>query len=228
MKKNDAKQANVFPKQTNDLAAIFDWGHPDFQHILIPKEQNPDEIDPKNNPVCIKAEGGVDTWAFAFEKKTGTLSAAIGVVDREQVLGVPGNKLLILMKRIKSFAEGEEEKGEFRPVPLQLPQNARIVGVAGIKAAYYAAIAEGGPMTLAERREEVEKELQATLDKESRLKTKISQLTVKAAKGMKELDDLRKELEGAQGDKVMLSYVKAELQALIDEMHRRQRKELPK
>ncbi len=60
LKEGDADQA--------EFAAIFDFGHPDFKHILVPKEDNPDKIDPKK-PVCIKTDDGTSAWAYAFERE---------------------------------------------------------------------------------------------------------------------------------------------------------------
>ncbi len=225
LSKTDRTLAETVPNATI-FAQIFEWGHPDFKHVLIPKGfGNPDKIDPKNCPVCIKTEDGAASWAYAFERKTGTLCAAIGVVDRKEILGTPGNKLLILAKRLASSAEGEQSTSEFKPMPLELPQNAKTVDSACLKGAYYAAMVERS-QPLHEQIEQVETELKATLEKEPQLKAKISQLTSNTKADQKELGNLRQELDGIQGDKVMYSYLKTELQALLDEIRRSDRKQL--
>ncbi|MEN6451410.1 MAG: hypothetical protein ABFC96_13035 [Thermoguttaceae bacterium] len=228
LKKGDVNQGRTIINREDPLASIFDWGHPDLKHVLVPQEDNPDRIDPKRRPVCIKTQDAAGTWAYAFERETGTLCAAIGEVDRREVLAVPGNRLLVVMKRVASFPEDDGANGEFKPMPLELPKNAKIVGAAGLKSAYYSAMADKSMPSLGEMKEQVESELQAAVERESRAMAGISRLEAIAGKEQKELDSLRKELEGARGDKVTCSYVKKELQTLIDELRRREKRQLRK
>jgi hypothetical protein len=224
---NDMKPAEVSSKQSESFSGIFRFGHPDLKRIIGANEEDFVKLDPKKYPVCIKSEDGPSSWVFAFERETGNLTAAIGVVDRQQVLGIPGNELSIITKKTVSFVEGKNAEGEFKPLPLQLPQGARTVGAAGLKAAYYAAMLRTGRSALVERKDRAEEDLRATIKKETQLNARIAALSPRAAKEPKELDDLQRELDGVRGDKAMYSYVKTQLQVIVDELRREEGKQPP-
>jgi hypothetical protein len=221
LKQSNAKQGKPIQKELDPFAAILDFGHPDYQHILVPKDRNNDTIDPKHNPICTMTEDGVDQWAFAFERASGTMTAAIGIVDRKQVLGTPGNKLLVLLKRIATFGENDKGAGEFRPLPLDLPQNARTVGLSGLKTAYYTAMAHATYPSLAEQNEQVERALLAAVQKRNRLEADLAKSIVTSGTERDRLADLRRQLDATRGDIASCSYVNTQLKRLIAEVRRK-------
>ncbi len=119
---------------------IFGLGHPDYKvWIGYPKETP--NLDPKRFPICFKTEDKACTWTWAFDPQSGTLSAAVGIVDPKGAWGVPGNNHLVLLKKIVSF-DKDDFGGRVSSVPLCLPENAKTVEFADLKASYYRTMRE--------------------------------------------------------------------------------------
>jgi len=218
-----AKQGEALTNLTDISAAIFEWGHPDYKRFLVP--DNHDKIDSKNYPICTRIDDDANTWTFAFERQSGNLIAALGVVDRRLLLGVPGNKYLVILKRVKSFGENKTPAGEFSPVPLELPPNAKVVAADGIKAACYAAMERQGLPSFVEQKNELKKGVKQAIEKVSHLRTTIAQTT---AKDSTKLADLRQDLEAAEGDREMYSYYNTECEKVLLELQSRENRRLPK
>ena len=105
-----------------DNALIFEFGHPDSKALTPPELLPP--LDPKCSPLCVKTKHDGSTWEFAFERDSGEMTAAHGIVPSERVLSAPGRQVEIIEKLWWRFKDGKW--AETTEVSFELPANSAL------------------------------------------------------------------------------------------------------
>ncbi|NQT36516.1 MAG: hypothetical protein HQ581_03450, partial [Planctomycetes bacterium] len=188
------------------------------------------ELDPAQLPTCFKTEDESSSWIYAFDRQAGTLSAAAGTIDSEQVLGCPGNESHFWIKKIATFRDGtfQIDNGEvfkindnLMPVPLQLPEDAKTIGISDLRRSYLERMSRIDMEIILKQKAYLQGRLREVIQHESDVMAEMAEMSRQSAGSAidrEELEFARLHLALAPGSKQFYTYVLAELEKLIDEL----------
>ena len=193
---------------------IFALGHPDSKLMQSPEEAPP-HLAPEKFPICFKTKDDSSSWVYAFNRESGVFLGVIGTVDQKEIFGSPGNEVVVYVKACLL-----KDSDECKPMPLDLPKNARIIGVADLKSDYRRMLSETNAEELRERIAYEEGELQKRVRDESDLSAKLAKLSGEAKTDKKTLEDVRSQLVLARGETARYAYHVAKFQQFIEARER--------
>lgn len=193
---------------------IFALGHPDSKLMQSPEEAPP-HLAPEKFPICFKTKDDSSSWVYAFNRESGVFLGVIGTVDQKEIFGSPGNEVVVYVK-----ASLLKDSDECKPMPLDLPKNARIIGVADLKSDYRRMLSETNAEELRERIAYEEGELQKRIREESDLSAKLAKLSGEAKTDKKTLEDVRSQLAFTRGEKARYTYNVAKFKQLMEAIGR--------
>ncbi|MCE9529466.1 MAG: DUF4355 domain-containing protein [Planctomycetales bacterium] len=190
----------------------FGLGHPDAEIRIGGKEQP--NLDSQRAPLCLSTEDRTATWAYAFDRHTGIMTGARGIVTPPPPAeGVPAVKMEFLLKPWHSFLEGDF--AEAREVPWELPSKAQVVDAAGLRAAYLAGLRKSGREALIERKQRWEEQAESKQKRKQQLTERMAQQKAMAGTDNKQLKKDEAELTQLKADQVVSDMLIREMQAAI-------------
>ena len=205
--------SDVDPKQ----ALIFQLGHPDSPVFVVDDKSRP-KLDPRKSPLCITTKDGSSIWAYAFDRAAGTMIAAYGEVGSEEATGIPGRRVEILLRQTVPFLN--EKSADPKQVSYELPEGAKQVGVADLRALYLHELRRTiETEKLVERVQEAQKSRQAAAERESTLASRIAQNRSTGHADPKQLEKDEQEFAELQAERAGIEFVAKALQSAIDELH---------
>ena len=199
---------------TREQVNIFELGHPQWK-VMIGLPQPVAKLDPARYPRCFRVKNGSTNLSYAIDS-SGMISAVVGIVSRVDVLSVPGNRLFVLKKNCGLVEKGQT-LGSENEFLLELPQGAKRIGAADLKASYRAEMKAEGMEILQAELDNLEKGWKELLTTEAGLLAKIADCQTNGQK-RDELARFRAEFDEVQGEKKSYESVAPRLRELIDDL----------
>ena len=131
----------------------------------------------------------------------------------EDVFGTPGYDVVVAMKPMTDFNKGEIS-AECTEVALELPPNAKVVGISNLRAEI---LRNTGLPALEAQKVELDKQIQSSKDSESQLLSRIAKFTAEPDKRRDDPEVDQLELIRTRAEKNRYLFVAGELKKLIDE-----------
>jgi hypothetical protein len=189
-------------------------GHPDSMFMQSPEEKPP-QLAPEKFPLCFKLKDDSHSLVYAFGRENGVFLAVTGTVDHRKIFLCPGNEVVIYAK-----AAILKNSNEYKPIPFELPKNARLIGVNDLKSECLRILSATSLEETVKQRVAEEEELRKRIREESDLSTKLARLSTDAKTDRKTLEDVGSQLAMTQGEKAMYVYRVAKLQKLTEAIKR--------
>lgn len=190
--------------------AVISEAHPATPFIANGTKRR---LDPQRLLVCIESQDASSKWTYAFDRKSGALSAASGTDRYEHIFGMPGYDVIVGMTIVTDFNKGEIS-AECTEVALDLPPNAKVVGISDLRAEI---LRNTGLPALEAQKVELDKNIQSSKDSESQLLLRIAKFTAEPDKRRDDPEDDQLELIRTRAEKNRYLFAAGELEKLIDE-----------
>ena len=205
--------------EEKEPTSVFVLGHPQYK-ITIGLPESTEKLDPRS----IRA---ASAWRIATKlsfavDSSGIESAVAGVAAREDVFGVPGNPVFIF-KRNSGFNEKGQQYEKVTDAALDLPNDAKRIGVAKLKVAQLAAIKAEGIESLQSQLKQLEKVQKDNQKDEKLLQAKIAEARSSRTSADK-LVELQAYLSDAQGRERTYDNAIPRIRGLLEDVQRTETK----
>ncbi len=188
--------------EDKESISVFELGHPQYK-IAIGLPQPTTKLDPAQYPRCFRVESGVTKLSFAVDS-TGIVSAVTGVAAREDVFALPGNPVFILKKNCGFNGNGQQPE-KITEAALDLPKDAKRIGIVELKAACLAANKAEGIEALQAMLTQLEKEQKENFNMEKLLQSEIAE--AQGSKSVNKMANLQADLSETRGRDQTYCYV---------------------